>query len=586
MKLDLNNIDDIFRESLEDFTEQPSPGLWNKISGKMFWNDLAHLRFGNIPKSWIGISAGLLFVAGFLTIWNFQGGDNDFTEIEQTKSVQPSLEITQEQSARQKIDDNALEVQISSVNEITEPLSANSGGNDIVSNPELLTSNQNTSVINTNPQATYSNQQIALENSETKIEEPVSHVQINPISDQTTETSELNNDKINNEPEAAIGVAAVAATSSVSTNLPKVAGTTPSTTVDQPDFINQTQSDLTTKSGVNTSQEEVNELSASAAIGLANLKEPAKIEGAAYDAMSAIKSNSISAEEIKMQTGSNTRVEESSSPMKMKTINSLSIGPIFNSKYKPPKREFQDPMIMGYRGYKPYFSLSAYFAPEFTEYFRVASESRERSYSGGLALSYVGQSYMVQAGLEYSATQDLGDYMVNLNSYDSIGYYNGISGFEIIPGDAGEDSLLYHYHTVEVWDTLQHHSHQQTQNNYSYLQVPLMFGYKAMERGLFTAYIKAGPNFSFLLNRQEQTLNYQAGSSARIIGIDNYTAPRMTANVQVLVSVALQFQFTERFGLLVEPTYRYYLKSVYDVNGESLKNPYGIGIRGGLIYNF
>jgi hypothetical protein len=60
----------------------------------------------------------------------------------------------------------------------------------------------------------------------------------------------------------------------------------------------------------------------------------------------------------------------------------------------------------------------------------------------------------------------------------------------------------------------------------------------------------------------------------------------MNTSIQILVSLCLQFQPTEKFGIMVEPTYRYYLRSVYEVQGSSLKNPYGIGIRAGIFYNF
>ena len=156
--------------------------------------------------------------------------------------------------------------------------------------------------------------------------------------------------------------------------------------------------------------------------------------------------------------------------------------------------------------------------------------------------------------------------------------------FEVDPENPGE--LIFHTHTVEVWDTVQHHSHEQTRNAYTYLQVPVMVGYKALESGIFSAHIKAGPSFSFLLNRREPGLEFHTPGNATVAGIDNFTAPRIETNVQVLVSLALQMQFAERVGLLIEPTYRYYLNPVYDVNNKSLKNPYGIGVRGGLFFNF
>ncbi|OQX72532.1 MAG: hypothetical protein B6D64_15015 [Bacteroidetes bacterium 4484_276] len=83
------------------------------------------------------------------------------------------------------------------------------------------------------------------------------------------------------------------------------------------------------------------------------------------------------------------------------------------------------------------------------------------------------------------------------------------------------------------------------------------------------------------MNKKEPPLEY-FNPDATINQIENYTPARMSTSIQVLVSVAMKFQFTEKFGLLIEPTYRYYLKSVYNDKNFALKNPYSFGIRTGL----
>jgi hypothetical protein len=218
-----------------------------------------------------------------------------------------------------------------------------------------------------------------------------------------------------------------------------------------------------------------------------------------------------------------------------------------------------------------------------TDYSRMASSSREQNYIGGLAMSYKSSRYLLQGGIELSYSNDLGDYMVNMRTFDSTGYYNNIGSFTINPDNP--DSVIFNTTTVAVWDSAHHQSLEQTQNHYTYLQFPFMVGYKAMESGVFAAYIKAGPCFSFLLNRKEPRLNYY-NPDATIQNIDNFTPTRLNASIQILVSLSLQFQISDNIGIMVEPTYRYYLRSVYDVQGGTLKNPYGIGVRGGVFYNF
>jgi len=270
---------------------------------------------------------------------------------------------------------------------------------------------------------------------------------------------------------------------------------------------------------------------------------------------------------------------------KIQKMHSLSftLGQFFKGKYKPPKRDYEALNASKYRGSNHIISLAAYFAPEMTEYERTASTSREQNYIGGLAVNYSRLNYMLQGGFEICYSYDLGDYMVHMETFDSTGYYNDINSFTIDPQNP--DSIIFNTVPVAVWDSVPHQSHEQTQNQYTYLQLPFMIGYKAYERGLFSAYIKTGPSFSFLLNRKEPTLTYY-NPDATVQNIDNYTPTRMNTSIQILVSLCLQFQPTEKFGIMVEPTYRYYLRSVYEVQGSSLKNPYGIGVRGGIFYNF
>jgi len=112
-----------------------------------------------------------------------------------------------------------------------------------------------------------------------------------------------------------------------------------------------------------------------------------------------------------------------------------------------------------------------------------------------------------------------------------------------------------------------------------------MVGYKAFQRGRFSAYINAGPSFSILLTKNVPTFNY-TNPEATVHSINNYSLPRLTATVQVLVNLSLQYQLSEHVGILVEPTYRYYIQGVYDVNSEDLKKPYAVGIKAGIYYNF
>lgn len=604
MKPDKQHIDDLFRESLSDFTKEPAHSSWKKISARLLWFEIAHFRFGNVPKFWYGIAAvGAIGISLLFTMVISDNTSEDITNsgnqqelvLEKAAPADPLTPNISPVASPNSIDEAEEKDQkeINLRNEespITTPADGIGGKNEISATLENETQKVQGAILQSD-----SEKQLAISQTETGVfEQDVQTASnIEPDVEKTQKPAEAMAD------ETATKNAAVRLFASEEESLPE---TQPSSEiispvnraeaaeiavemVPQPDLpVQETEvmavaeatimaTDISAKEPVSESENIAFTISEPLLLNMRPGRVHLDKSAEADENTPSARANAIM---LRSQTQSLGKVQ------KHNARNSL-LSSLFRGEYKPPKRSFQDPILAMYGGPKPYYTLSAYFSPEVTEYQRLASESRESSYYGGLALSYNTSRFILQAGLEYSAFTDLGDYMVNMSTYDSVGFYHDVVGFEIDPNNP--DSIIFETHTVAVWDSVQHHSHQQTNNRYTYLQVPLMIGYKAMQRGLFSAHIKAGPSFSFILNRQEPGLNFRM-PGATINGIDNYTAPRLNTNIQLLVSVAFHLQFTEKFGLLVEPTYRYYVNPVYDINSDALKNPYGISVKTGLFYNF
>ena len=540
MKTDRNHIDDFFKEGLEGFSEVPRRSVWKQISGKLLWREIAHLNFSNVPALWTGVAAtSLVVIALAIFIPGYLSDDQ-------------SAQVIQ--------------------NEQTSPASRDAETMPSIKNPETLPEKSSTAT------------------------DPLTGDQ-NPASGQTgaMEPNEIENLPPENKPtnpEKGTKEQPIAE---------KVSPATPEAAPERQQAIEQQKEEIeVANNSVNQDKNQPERTTLKPAEAPETAKETAwqvnKIETVEMvqpgviqkdNLQETVKSDqpeelpvTVSGDMLPGQTDS-----EKTGPGKIQKMHSLSfsIGQFLKGKYRAPKRSYTESTMNMYRGTNTFFSASVYVAPEVTEYTRPASSSMENNYLIGAAAAYHTSRYMVQAGVEVSYFNDLGDYMVNMSTFDSVGYYHGIGGFVIDPENP--DSVIFQTHTVTVWDSVEHHSHQQTRNQYTYLQFPVLFGYKAMESGIFSAHIKAGPSFSFLLNKQEPNLNFSR-PDATIQGIDNYTLPRLNTSIQVLVSLSLQFQITEQLGILAEPTYRYYINPVYDVNGESLKNPYSIGVRGGIYFNF
>jgi len=578
--MNLNNIDDIFKEGLAEYSEQPSKSLWNRISGKLLKYELFRLNFINVPKLWVGAAAAGVVAISLLVFNPFVSNpeetsanlleqqDEGFIEKNQPNQSIFIPEELKEQSTHAELSTSSLsetgEIAIAPEQDesvVVQSFSANNTNlKDAQTREEADIKKNSVTKLPVDKQTQQNEGTIladelqindAPEIQDQKIKEPIS----------IYEDSELAADKeINNKTIVATGIT----TAAITANDPKTGKNT--NQVNKSGSGNQGSNVLPVESSDDVKITELEKRNTALfAEGL--IQEDAEIKPMDQPGTSL---NSLDLNN--QETGKIQKMHSKSYAMVQ----------FFKGKYKPPKRKFNENTASFYKFNKPYYTLAAYFSPEFTDYARMASSSWERSYIGGLSLTYNNERFIFEGGLEYSYTNDLGDYMVDMETYDSIGYYNEVGSFIPDPDNPGE--VIFETNTVMVYDSVQHNLHEQTQNQYSYLQLPLLIGYQAVERGLFSAYIKAGPSFSFLLNKQEQNPDFN-NPDATVNQIENYTPVRQNTSIQVLVSVRFKFQLNENMGIMAEPTYRYYVKSVYENTDNTLKNPYGIGVRFGLYYD-
>lgn len=548
MKTEKHNIDELFRSGLDNYAEQPSRSLWRRISWQMLRNEVAHFNFTNIPAAWVAVPVAAIIIAS-VAVFNFNSPVITQTDL-LTEQHQP-------QSPGAAETDSDIYATDSETSLIPESGDASQKQSQTSEQPpsESFTQSMPTEVDATT-RAVYSLEPAPVLS---KIEE-----------DNTKLVTQSQNDDLK-----------LSKASEVSTLV-----SVPINTVDNNQLSSESKDDLKSF-----------DLTADPQTHFYETGTVAKLNRIVFTDIEPLTMEQRSAVYIGMPRISNTKTyagimaneeetENIHSTGKTQSLHSLNSSLVYllRGPYKPPKRDYQTQAIKSKKK-SSHFTLAIYAAPEITEYARMASTSREKSFAGGLMAGYTTPNYIIQAGVEVSNLYDLGDYMVNMETYDSVGYYHSINGFIVDPENPG--NIIFETHQVGVWDSVQHHSHQQTQNSYTYLQFPVMFGYKAMEYRNFSAYIKAGPSFSILLNKNEPGLEFFQ-PDATINGIDNITLPRLSTSVQLILSVGLQMQVSEKLGIMAEPLYRYYLRSVYEINssGETLSNPYGIGLRAGVFYTF
>lgn len=199
--------------------------------------------------------------------------------------------------------------------------------------------------------------------------------------------------------------------------------------------------------------------------------------------------------------------------------------------------------------------------------------------NGGLTYHVSRFSIATGAGLGY--VFDDGKYKVDYKSYDSIGYFNGVVSYST----GSNNEIIYNTQTVNVYDSLKHLADYRTKNRYTYLQVPLLFGYRFFESNRVSLTFQAGPTVSFLLGsrKSDPVIEY---NNATIIRVDNETPSRIQTNWQIWANLYFEIRMNKLISIYLEPSFKYYLKPMVTQENVKYKAPWTIGLGVGIQLNF
>ena len=218
------------------------------------------------------------------------------------------------------------------------------------------------------------------------------------------------------------------------------------------------------------------------------------------------------------------------------------------------------------------------------------------SYSGGLAFSYkVNKRFSIQSGLFYSSVgQDLeginsfagfkpydftkGDHNFEVLTTNGIVYTNNSDVFLIASGSS--DRIITNYNN-DVFDpgkaNLQYIDNTMRQS-LSYLELPIVLRYKVIDKTIDFNII-GGISYNLLVDNSVYTMidgnKYPIGTTS---GLN-------TISLSSTLGMGMEYKFSEKLFLNLEPTFRYYLNPASDMAGSNF-HPYSLGIFTGISYKF
>jgi hypothetical protein len=226
------------------------------------------------------------------------------------------------------------------------------------------------------------------------------------------------------------------------------------------------------------------------------------------------------------------------------------------------------------------WSIGLYFNPEMTS---CKDETINNSVSYNLSvLPQVSfKRFFMQSGINMRFTNDKGNYAVDYNRF--LGTYEDVY---LVTFDSTENGIIptYYTHTVEVYDTVSHYAISDTKANYTYLEVPVLFGYRHTF-GKFSLFAKGGPAASFMIIKNVPDAAYPE-EKAKIINVDSQIPVRSVVNWQIMLGAGFDYKLADKFSFSLEPTFRFGLNQEYKLPDGAKGNTSSFGVRAGLNYNF
>lgn len=214
-------------------------------------------------------------------------------------------------------------------------------------------------------------------------------------------------------------------------------------------------------------------------------------------------------------------------------------------------------------------------------FYNNSSGSFKYNYTFDLGVRYNLGKFYIQSGAGLTYSSDIGDYAISYLKNDSVGFYYTINSFTIDPGNPEDPQ--FETKQVTVYDSVQYVYDYSTKNRYYYIQIPLSFGYRIINKPSWRLSVETGLLYAYLvsINEPAPTFYIQEG---RILDIEKRTPGRNKHSLGITGGISVEYQFAKNFFLLIEPTFKYYLQAIEENSSRGDKQPYSIGLRAGIWY--
>lgn len=233
--------------------------------------------------------------------------------------------------------------------------------------------------------------------------------------------------------------------------------------------------------------------------------------------------------------------------------------------------------------YSPYqgpITVGLSYTPEIM--FNVLDDDNKFVHNASLDILFHYHDFSIRTGAGLGFAKGSSAIAVEYNPYK--GSYQHLDSLDFVY-DMHTEQLVAVYHMSErsVYDSVSRDAITKINKEYTYLQIPLIFGYKFFEKERFGMSVSAGPTLSMLLNTKESS-DFDPGKNL-IINTTTLSPDRIKTNWQFSAGLGFNYHLTPKLAIEIEPRVKYYFNSVYE-KAATIRKPWSLELRSGVLYTF
>lgn len=232
-----------------------------------------------------------------------------------------------------------------------------------------------------------------------------------------------------------------------------------------------------------------------------------------------------------------------------------------------------------------------YIGLKYTPGYRIGEDSKS-SFTQGLALDFglEESKFIVQTGVGIEFLKQKTDYLLTWNELKTTGAYQyvthyAVDSLAIMEGDSVIGYIIrpiFHTTAIEIFDTVMMKKQASTEINYTYINIPLMIGYRVNCRN-WALDLKAGASYTFQTGKKGSAQTLDDASSNTI----DYAAlclseERRKQWFSLIAAPEVAYFVTENLSLNVEPWFRYSLSNSAAAKDAIGSKPYTVGLNAGI----